>query len=128
MTRNIRVAAAQLGPIQKANSREAVVARMLALMRQAEGCDLIVYPELALTTFFPRWYCADRSEADSWFEREMPGPVTRPLFEAAKRAGDGHELRLCRAHAGRPSFQYVDPGRQGRQHRRQVPQGASARP
>jgi N-carbamoyl-D-amino-acid hydrolase len=59
---------------------------MLALMRQAEGCDLIVYPELALTTFFPRWYHAERNEADSWFEREMPGPATRPLFEAAQRA------------------------------------------
>jgi len=86
MTRNIKVAAAQLGPIQKADSRQAVVARMLELMRQAKGCDLIVYPELALTTFFPRWYCAERSEADSWFEREMPGAATRPLFEAAKRA------------------------------------------
>jgi predicted amidohydrolase len=87
MTRNIRVAAAQLGPIQKADSREAVVARMLELMRQAKGCDLIVYPELALTTFFPRWYHAERSAADIWFEREMPGPATRPLFEAARRAG-----------------------------------------
>ena len=86
MTRNIRVAAAQLGSIQKADSRQAVVARMLALMRQAEGCDLIVYPELALTTFFPRWHYAERSEADSWFEREMPGGATRPLFEAARRA------------------------------------------
>jgi N-carbamoyl-D-amino-acid hydrolase len=86
MTRTIRVAAAQLGPIQKADSRQAVVARMLALMRQAEGCDLIVYPELALTTFFPRWYHAERNEADSWFEHEMPGPATRPLFEAAQRA------------------------------------------
>jgi predicted amidohydrolase len=86
MTRNIKVAAAQLGPIQKADSRQAVVARMLALMRQAKGCDLIVYPELALTTFFPRWYCGERSEADIWFEREMPGPATRPLFEEAKRA------------------------------------------
>ena len=56
MTRNIKVAAAQLGPIQKAEPRQAVVARMLALMRQAKGCDLIVYPELALTTFFPRWH------------------------------------------------------------------------
>jgi len=86
MTRNIRVAAAQLGAIQKADSRQAVVARMLALMRQAEGCDLIVYPELALTTFFPRWYYGERGEADSWFEREMPGPATRPLFEEAQRA------------------------------------------
>jgi N-carbamoyl-D-amino-acid hydrolase len=86
MTRNIRVAAAQLGPIQKADSRQAVVARMLALMRQAKGCDLIVYPELALTTFFPRWYYRERSEADSWFEREIPGDATRPLFEEARRA------------------------------------------
>src|SRR5262252_7322449 len=46
MTRNIRVAAAQLGPIQKADPREAVVARMLALMQEARGCDLIGYPEL----------------------------------------------------------------------------------
>ena len=83
--RNIKVAAAQLGPIQKADSRQAVVARMLDLMRQAEGCDLIVYPELALTTFFPRWYSEDRGEADIWFEREMPSTATRPLFKEAKR-------------------------------------------
>ena len=51
--RNVKVAAAQLGPIQQADSRQAVVARMIDLMRQAEGCDLIVYPELALTTFSP---------------------------------------------------------------------------
>ena len=86
MTRNIKVAAAQLGPIQKADSRQAVVARMLDLMRQAKGCDLIVYPELALTTFFPRWHYPERNDADVWFEREMPSPVTRPLFEAARRA------------------------------------------
>src|SRR5215471_13034097 len=86
MTRNIKVAAAQLGPIRKADTRRAVVARMLELMRQAKDCDLIVYPELALTTFFPRWYWAERSEADIWFEREMPSAVTRPLFEEAERA------------------------------------------
>jgi N-carbamoyl-D-amino-acid hydrolase len=87
MTRNIRVAAAQLGPIQRNDTREAVVARMLALMGKAKGCDLIVYPELALTTFFPRWYWAERSEADIWFEREMPSAATRPVFEEAKRVG-----------------------------------------
>jgi predicted amidohydrolase len=89
MMREIKVAAAQLGPIQKADARQAVVARMLDLMRQAkaEGCDLIVYPELALTTFFPRWYHADRGEADIWFEREMPNAATRPLFEEAKSLG-----------------------------------------
>src|SRR6516164_8154656 len=85
--RNVKVAAAQLGPIQKADSRQAVVAHMIDLMRKAEGCDLIVYPELALTAFFPRWYCEDRSDADIWFEHEMPNAATRPLFKEAKRAG-----------------------------------------
>ena len=89
MMRKVRVAAAQLGPIQKEEPRQAVVARMLNLMEQAgaEGCDLIVYPELALTTFFPRWYHEDRSEADIWFERAMPNAATRPLFEQARTFG-----------------------------------------
>jgi N-carbamoyl-D-amino-acid hydrolase len=85
--RIVKVAAAQLGPIQKAEGREVVVTRMLDLMKRAQGCDLIVFPELALTTFFPRWYYEDRSDADVWFEREMPGAATMPLFEAARRVG-----------------------------------------
>ncbi|MCB1548123.1 MAG: N-carbamoyl-D-amino-acid hydrolase [Hyphomicrobiaceae bacterium] len=95
--RNVRVGAAQLGPIQKADSREAVVARMIALMDQAKarGCDLIVYPELALTTFFPRWYYEDRAEADRWFEREMPGPATAPLFARART----HQMAMCLGYA-----------------------------
>ena len=87
--RIIRTAAAQLGPIQLADGRAAVVARMIALMDEAkrEGATFIVYPELALTTFFPRWHHEDRAEADRWFEREMPGPETRPLFERARAHG-----------------------------------------
>lgn len=89
MSRIITVAAAQLGPIQKADSRQAVVARMIVLMDQAKarGADFIIYPELALTTFFPRWHHEDRSDADHWFEKEMPGAATRPLFERAKAHG-----------------------------------------
>lgn len=87
--RMIRTAAAQLGPIQKAEDRDSVVARMIALMDEAKSqdADLIVYPELALTTFFPRWYHEDRAEADQWFEREMPGPATAPLFARAREHG-----------------------------------------
>src|SRR3982075_295893 len=83
--RVINVAAAQLGPNQKAESREAVLQRMIAFMDEAKakGADLIVYPELALTTFFPRWYMTDQAEVDAWFEREMPNAATRPLFEKA---------------------------------------------
>ena len=64
---------------------------MLDLMDQAKrkGADFIVYPELALTTFFPRWYHDDRAEADFWFEREMPNAATRPLFERAAQHGIG---------------------------------------
>jgi predicted amidohydrolase len=65
--RVINVAAAQMGPIQRADSREVVVKRMLALMDEAKagGADLIVYPELTLTTFFPRWYMEDQAEVDT---------------------------------------------------------------
>lgn len=89
MARIVTVAAAQLGAIQKADSRQVVVARMLDLMAEAKskGADFIVYPELALTTFFPRWYAEDRAEADHWFEREMPSAATRPLFERAAQYG-----------------------------------------
>jgi predicted amidohydrolase len=89
MPRIVTVAAAQLGAIQKAESRQAVVARMIALMdaAKAKGADFIVYPELALTTFFPRWYHENRADADIWFEREIPSAATRPLFERAKQHG-----------------------------------------
>jgi predicted amidohydrolase len=91
MARNVIVGGAQLGPIARDESRQSVVARMLELMREAgeRGCDLVVYPELALTSFFPRWWIEDPDEIDAWFEREMPSPATRPLFEEAARLGIG---------------------------------------
>ena len=107
--RMINVAAAQLGPIQKAEGRQAVVKRMLTLMDEAKGkgADLIVYPELALTTFFPRWYMTDQAEVDSWFEHDMPNAATRPLFERSAQYNmamsfgyaeltlDGHHFNTC---------------------------------
>src|SRR3979411_582287 len=86
--RILNVAAAQMGPIQKAENREAVVQRMLALLAEARarGANLVVYPELALTTFFPRYYMEDQAEVDGWFEAEMPNAATLPLFEAAAEA------------------------------------------
>ena len=94
MSRILTVGAAQLGPIQRADSRASVVARMVDLLRQAKahGCDVVAFPELALTTFFPRWFMQDQAEIDSFFEREMPGPETRALFEAAAEAKIGFQL------------------------------------
>lgn len=94
MPRIITVGAAQLGPIARADTRAQVVDRMLALMNEAKrhGCDLVVFPELALTTFFPRWFMAGQQEVDAFFEREMPGPETQRLFDAARWLGIGFYL------------------------------------
>lgn len=94
MPRYLNVALGQLGPIQRADSRAQVVRRLCEMMREARslGAQLIVYPELALTTFFPRWYLEDPAEIDRFFETEMPGPATQPLFDLARELGIGFYL------------------------------------
>ena len=91
MTRIVRVGAAQLGPIQKDHNRASVVERLITLLRagHARGCELIVFPELALTTFFPRWMVDDIAEADHWYETSMPNESTQPLFDEAARLNVG---------------------------------------
>lgn len=94
MARKITVGGAQLGPIQRADSRKIIVQRLIDLMEKAHrrGCKLVVYPELALTTFFPRWYAEDISEMDIYFERAMPSAETQPLFDTARELGIGFYL------------------------------------
>ena len=89
--RNLTVAAAQLGPIQKSDDRKSVVTRLVELLRDAHSkkAELVVFPELALTTFFPRWFVDDITEADHWYETEMPSAITKPLFDEAKKLGVG---------------------------------------
>ena len=89
--RNLTVAAAQLGPIQKSDDRKSVVTRLVELLRDAHSkkAELVVFPELALTTFFPRWFVDDITEADHWYETEMPSAITKPLFDEAKKLGIG---------------------------------------
>jgi predicted amidohydrolase len=85
MPRHVTIAAAQSGPISRQTARAEVVARLVEQMREAHarGCQLIVFTECALTAFFAHWWIDDEAELDSWFESEMPGPLTRPLFDAA---------------------------------------------
>src|SRR6201981_2577243 len=94
MSRKLKAAVAQLGPIYLADTRSAVVKRLMAMMREAHaaGARFVVYPELALTTFFPRYWMTDQSEIDGFFEREMPGPETRLLFDLPKELGVGFYL------------------------------------
>ena len=91
MTRLLKVAAAQLGPIQRTDDRQSVVKRLIDLLRNAHSlkAELVVFPELALTTFFPRWFVDDISQADHWYETQMPSPITQPLFDEAKSLGVG---------------------------------------
>ncbi|MDG2113338.1 MAG: N-carbamoyl-D-amino-acid hydrolase [Actinomycetota bacterium] len=88
--RRLTIAAAQLGPIDLDHSRESAVARLVDLLREAagRGAQFVVFPELAFTTFFPRWWMKDQAEVDRrFFETSMPSPATQPLFDAAAELG-----------------------------------------
>ena len=89
MTRSLPLAVAQLGPIARDEPRASAVKRMITLLRKADdaGSKLVVFPELALPTFFPRWYFEDQADVDAFFETDMPNADTEPLFAAAARAG-----------------------------------------
>jgi predicted amidohydrolase len=90
LVRVLRAAAAQMGPTQKADSREHTLGRMLALLEEAaaRGATLVVFPELAFTTFFPRWLF-EAEALDHYFERGMPNPAVQPLFDRARELGVG---------------------------------------
>ena len=106
MSRLLNVAAAQLGPIQREDSRAIVVKRLIDLLHQAHSrnAELVVFPELALTTFFPRWFVDDITQADHWYETSMPSKVTQPLFDEAKRLGVGFCLGYAELTADRQRF------------------------
>lgn len=94
MTAKLQLAVAQMGPIARNDPRESPVERMIALLRQAaaRGAGFVVFPELALTTFFPRWFMTDDAEIDAFYEEQMPGPATAPLFAEARRLKLGFML------------------------------------
>ncbi|WP_343116868.1 N-carbamoyl-D-amino-acid hydrolase [Ostreiculturibacter nitratireducens] len=94
MSRKFIVAGAQMGPITKDEPRASAVARMCTMMQKAHerGASLVVFPELALTTFFPRWFIEDDAALDAWFEKQMPNDDVRPLFDLARELGIGFHL------------------------------------
>ncbi len=92
--RVLYAAAAQMGPIRRDEPREEVVARLTALLEEARArkVDLVVFPELTLTTFFPRYFFDDERDLDPFYETEMPNAAVQPLFDLAKAAGIGFYL------------------------------------
>jgi predicted amidohydrolase len=110
MPRFVTIGAAQLGPIARDDTRKDVVERLLALLVEGDerGCELVVFPELALTTFFPRWFVEDITEFDHFYETAMPSPDTQPLFDEARRRG----LGFCLGYG-----ELTDPDATGTRHR-----------
>ena len=92
MSRHLRIAAAQLGPLHLSDTRTSATKRLVSLLREAHGmgAKFVVFPELAFTTFFPRHWYEDLNEVDRrFFESTMPSAETQPLFEEAKKLGIG---------------------------------------
>lgn len=93
MSRLLTVAAAQLGPVPRTAGRRATLGRLIALLHEAAArrCRLVVFPEGALTPFFPHWYMEDPAEIDGYFEKDMPNRDVQPLFDEARRL----EIGFC---------------------------------
>jgi predicted amidohydrolase len=94
LKRPFGLAVAQLGGVQSTDSRASVVARLMEMMKDAKsrGARLVVFPELALTTFFPRSWMSEAEAEARFFDRSMPSPETQPLFDYATREGIGFYL------------------------------------
>lgn len=98
MSRTLTLAVCQMGPVARAAPRAETVDRLIALLERAAamGAELAVFPEMALTTFFPRWDLPE-ADIDAFYEAALPGPDTERLFTAAARLRCGFVLGYCEA-------------------------------
>ncbi|MGH9400419.1 MAG: nitrilase-related carbon-nitrogen hydrolase [Thermoanaerobaculia bacterium] len=113
MARVIKVAAAQMGPNNEGMSREEIVDRMLGLLDHAiqEQVELIAYPEMALTTYFPKKI---RPDFDQFFENEVPPKALEPLLRRAAEARVAVHVGFCEKAGGRYFNTALLTGRDGR--------------
>ena len=89
MQRKLIIAAAQVGSVHKHANREETLYRLVALLEKAasEGAALVLYPEIALTTFFPRHLFDSQEELDEYFEHGddiVESPHLKRLFVKAQ--------------------------------------------
>ena len=94
-SRHLKIAAAQLGPLHLADTRTTATKRLVKLLRDSHGmgAKFVVFPELAFTTFFPRYWYEDQAEVDrKFYEASIPSAQTQPLFDEAKKLGIGFYL------------------------------------
>jgi len=91
-SRRLKIAAAQLGPLNLADTRTTATKRLVKMLRDAHcmGAKFVVFPELAFSTFFPRYWYEDQAETDrKFYELTIPSAETQPLFDEAKKLGIG---------------------------------------
>ncbi|KAM5526394.1 carbon-nitrogen hydrolase [Fusarium oxysporum f. sp. phaseoli] len=97
-SRVLTVAAAQLGPIKSLSTpRSEALDRMIKLLEQAadKNVKLLVYPELAFTTFFASYIIKDPKEVAKFFEQTSPShpyafvksPNIKPLIDRTNELG-----------------------------------------
>jgi predicted amidohydrolase len=96
------VAAAQMGPTQRADQRERTLGRIISLLEQVacQGARLVIFPELAFTTFFPRWLPSP-AELESLSEAAMPNPAVQALFDRARALQAGFSIGFAERAEGR---------------------------
>lgn len=94
MSRYVRVAAAQLGPNSEGVPERQIIERMLVLMDQAiaERVEILAYPEMALSTYFPKRI---RDDYDQFFVKEIPPKALSELLARARAAGIVCHVGLC---------------------------------
>jgi predicted amidohydrolase len=81
MAKQLRVAAAQTGPVLSRDMRSGVeVACELMEQAASQDAEIICFSELFLTPFFPNRLVDDYEE----FFLELPSPITDPLFTLAR--------------------------------------------
>lgn len=96
--RLLTVAAAQLGPVTSLTTpRTETLSRMIRLLEQAaeKKVQLVLFPELAFTTFFPSYIIDDPDELAGFFEPASPSdpyavvnsPNAKPLIDKAEELG-----------------------------------------
>ena len=91
-SRRLKIAAAQLGPLNLADTRTTATKRLVKMLRDAHsmGAKFVVFPELAFSTFFPRYWYEDQAETDRrFYEATIPSAETQSLFDEAKKLGIG---------------------------------------
>lgn len=93
-SRSFGLAVAQMGAVHLADNRIAVVARLVKMMKEAKSrnAQFVVFPELALTTFFPRYWMEESEARARFFEHELPSVETQPLFDTARELNIGFYL------------------------------------